>query len=254
MRLNKIERRSARESEEVKKFFGADERERERKKNRRGALRRTARVETSSLKQSLRRFGDPYPSEEAAESSIPRPWPPTRWPSFPRCGSVFRRVPEESIENPHTPRSVCNRICIATDDPYSRSSQRYTSNGGGPSVLRSSLFPLALPGLPLERSVPVPRRFAVPRCRPPPVPSRPRFFGSRTATARTRPHRERRQSHAIRSCADALCKPVTRFRPASTYSQSSIRCSRDRCVAGPGRIQRYIYSRIPLSRAFTQPW
>lgn len=61
---NKIGRARERKS---KKFFSA-EREREREKKQEGS---TARVETSSL--SNRRYSDPYPSEEAAESSIPRP-------------------------------------------------------------------------------------------------------------------------------------------------------------------------------------
>lgn len=170
----------------------------------------------------------------------------------------FAGYPKRAPKSPPTRFVPCNRICIATDDPYSHSSRRYTSNSGGPSVFRSpsslsfslSLFlapsqtvrsrPLSSHGTALPpRSLSLtPAIFRLPRGGGP----------SRTATARTRarPHRERRQSRAIRSCADARCKPVTRFWPASAYSQSSIQCSRNRCVIGPGHTVGY--SRILLPR------
>lgn len=91
------------------------------------------------------------------------------------------------------------------------------------AIPQSSLSP-ALSVLPVSLSSgPLPSPPAVSRCYATssfPL-ARARAIFRLPRRTRARRHRKRRQSRAIRSCADARCKPVvTRIRPASAYSPS----------------------------------
>jgi len=191
------------------------EREREREEAREGSLRFGAKKrarkgdsaccvgprEPALLALSNRSY--PPPVEIVDPPLLGHPPDPRR----PVCR--FRhRVPRR--EHPWTPRCHAvpsNRICIATDDPYSRTSpRRYTNGDGGssaccPSPLLSPSFSFFLsrtriPASPARTGRSCPLRFPLRSSRSAfagalssflPSRSRLRFFGSRVADPPARP-------------------------------------------------------------------